>query len=279
MTGEVRSWFGTSVLSVAADPAAQSLATKWLQIKSERDPCLADFWHDPDDALVDHAILLLKGESDYTYLHHGRYLRDRIGFSMQGRMLSELRTRVRTRLLEIYDQSGDGFELAYFETYADFAHHIVLWGRLCMPLRLSQRDPRVMLLLFLHTIEDKASLFKALFERSQVAAIVASPIRDDAGAVVDAWIVAQNEHARPVTGIVEHASATDLLLRGTPLFARDDLWNHLVVGSAPGPTTALVKEPSGATLSVNVEQVGEYLAIRMTPLDHGAMSFTLDQSP
>ena len=275
MTHEVRSWFGAAVLSGANDPAVRSLATKWLQIRSDREPCLADFWHEPDAALVDHSMLLLKGEGDYTYLHHGRYLQERIGFSMQARMLSELRTRVRAPLVEIYDHSRESMEIAYFQTYADFAHHIILWGRLCLPLRISAHDRRVVLLVYLHTIEDKASLFRALFERSRVATIVASPIRDDAGAIVDAWIVAQNDEARPITGIVEHATG-DLLLRHTALFARDDLWEHLVPGSARAPLTALVAEPNGGTLSVNAEQIEDFLVIRMGRVDGLARTFAIE---
>ena len=63
--------------SVVSHPAVRSLAEKWFQIKTERDPNLADFWHNADEAFVDNTILLLKGETDYTYLHHGRALQQR----------------------------------------------------------------------------------------------------------------------------------------------------------------------------------------------------------
>ncbi|KAA2235180.1 hypothetical protein [Salinarimonas soli] len=263
LSPQVRSWFGAGVQTVASHAAVQALSGKWLQIRGERDPCLEDFWHDPPEALVNYTILFLKGDQDYTYMHHGRALRERIGFSMQGLRLGQLRTRVRTELQAIYDRATTRFEPAYFQSFADFQQDVILWGRLCLPLRISADDQRVALLIYCHPIEDKASMFRALFEHSATAILIATPVRDELGAIVDAWIIAENGQAARLTGLREHASA-NLLLRALPMFSSDDLWHHLVGGLDRGVMSALVSEQAtGRTLRIEAEAVGEFIALRL----------------
>jgi len=260
---QVRSWFGAGIQVVASHPAVQSLTARWMQIRAEREPTLADFWHDPPESIASHTILFLKGESDYTYLHHGRALRDRIGFSMQGLRLGELRTRVREELVEIYDRCAASFEPAYFQSFADFQQDVVLWGRLCLPLRVSADDPRVALFLYCHPIEDKASLYRSLFEHSAAAILIAAPVRDELGAMVDAWIVAENAQAARLTGEGEHATAT-LLLRGLPLFASEALWHHLAAGLETGLASATLKDKAGKrSFMVEAEAVNDYVVLRL----------------
>lgn len=272
---QVRSWFGPGVQSVATHQAVLALAGKWLQIQAEREPMLSDFWHDPPEALTSYSILFLKGQDDYTYLHHGRALRDRIGFSMQGLRLGELRTRVRAELEAIYDRSSANFEPAYFQSFADFQQDVILWGRLCLPLRISADDPRTALLVFCHPIEDKTSLFRSLFDHSAAAVIVAAPVRDELGAIVDGWIIAENERAGRLTGEVEHATAT-LLLRGLPIFASDELWAHLAGGLEAGPTSATLTDRAGSrSFLIEAEAVKDYVVLRVVESVGQPAAFTV----
>lgn len=264
MTYQVKSWFGATVPNVVSHPAVRSLAEKWFQITTERDPTLADFWHNQDTAFVDNTILLLKGETDYTYLHHGRALQQKIGFSMQGLRLVELRTKVRATLMEIYDRATAEFMLCYFQSFADFQQDVVLWGRLALPVRLSSEDSRVAIVLYCHPIEDKASIYKALFERSASGIVIAAPVKNEAGQIIDAWIIAQNEPASDLTEVYDHATA-DLLLRHARIFARDDVWTAITRGLGQRVTVATLSSPAnGFTVNVYTELVDEYLVLRMT---------------
>jgi len=264
MSAQVRSWFGNIVPNVVAHPSVRALVAKWLQICSERDPVLADFWQRADDKLMDSSILLIKGNNDYTYLHHGRYLQERIGFSMQGMNLSELRTRVREQLFDIYDRCTNEFEVSYFHSFSDFRQDVMLWGRICLPLRLSQNDPRVLLLLFCHPIEDKASVFRSLFESSNTAIIVAAPIYDEKRNLQDAWIIGQNEPASKVTGVYVHAR-DDLLIRSSPIFSDKALWGYLSRGLASGSVTAKVRTgASDVHYHLFAEMLGEYVVFHLS---------------
>jgi hypothetical protein len=276
MSYQVKSWFGTAVPNVVSHPAVRSVAEKWFQIKTERDPCLADFWHNADEAFVDNTILLLKGETDYTYLHHGRDLQQRIGFSMQGLRLSELRTRVRSTLMEIYDRTTSEFTLAYFQSFADFQQDVVLWGRLCIPVRLSSDDNRAAILLYCHPIEDKASIYRTLFEHSLTGIVIAAPVKNEAGDIVDAWIIAQNEQASQLTGVYDHASS-DLMLRHGRMFARDDIWKYVIDGVAQHTTVATLTDPvQGFTVNLYTELVEEYLVLRITYVAPVNRTFLID---
>ncbi|HSP25617.1 MAG TPA: hypothetical protein VLQ65_10600 [Saliniramus sp.] len=254
----------------------RALVAKWLQIRSERDPVLADFWHAADEKLMDSSILFMKGDRDYTYLHHGRYLQERIGFSMQGMNLSELRTRVREQLFGIYDHCTDEFEIAYFQSFSDFQQDVMLWGRICLPLRLNDKDPRVLLLLFCHAIEDKASVFRSLFERSHHAIIIAAPIYDDQRNLQDAWIVGQNDPASKVTGVFDHAR-DDLLIRASPIFADETLWAYLGQGLANGSVSAKVSSnASGSRYHIFGEMVGEYVVFHLSEENNTDATFEID---
>lgn len=276
MTHQVKSWFGADVPGAVSHPTGQSLTAKWLQIKSERDPTLADFWHETDDAFPERSILFLKSERDYIYLHHGAFLRGRIGFSMQGRSLSELRTRIRARLIEVYDRSVEGFTLAYLLSFADFMHDVVLWGRLVLPLRMSATDPRVALFVYCQPIADKPTILRTLFERTHASTLIATPIKDENGAMRDGWIVALNDEARRFTGVVEHASG-DLHLRHIPLFARDDLWAYLTE-RLPGQvaTATVMSRSTGETINLQVESLDDYIVIRAMPILDTGDVFMID---
>jgi hypothetical protein len=275
-THQVKSWSGKTVPNVVSHPAVRSLAEKWFQITTERDPVLADFWHNADEAFVDNTILLLKGQEDYTYLHHGRSLRQKIGFSMQGLRLAELRTKVRGTLMEIYDRCTRDFMLSYFQSFADFQQDVVLWGRLVLPVRLSTEDSRVAIVLYCHPIDDKASIFKALFERSRSGIVIAAPVKNDAGQIVDAWIIAQNEVASQITGVYEHASA-DLLLRHARVFTRDDVWSYIIGGLGQHTTVATLTDAvNDATINLFTELVDEYLVLRMTYVAPVNRTFLID---
>ncbi|HEX2510093.1 MAG TPA: hypothetical protein VHK66_06185 [Microvirga sp.] len=271
MSYQVKSWFGAAVPGVVSHPAVRSLAEKWFQITTEREPCLSDFWHNADDAFLDNAILLLKGETDYTYLHHGRALQQKIGFSMQGLRLADLRTRMRPALMEIYDRCAGEFLLSYFQSFTDFEQEVILWGRLVLPVRLSSDDARPALVLYCHPIDDKASAFKTLFEKSRSGIVIAAPVKNDTGDIVDAWIIAQNEQARHVTGVYDPA-LSDLLLRRGRIFSRDDVWSAIVDGVDRRSTVATLSD-SAAGISINLytELVEEYLVLRLTtvaPVSH-----------
>lgn len=276
MTHQVRSWFGTDVPGTVSHPTGQSLTAKWLQIKAERDPTLADFWHQTDDSFLKRSILFLKSERDYIYLHHGAFLRRRVGFSMQGRSLSELRTRLRAPLIAVYDRSADAFTLAYLLSFSDFVHDVVLWGRLVLPLRLSATDPRVALLIYCQPIADKPTILRTLFERTHASTIIATPIKNDAGAIVDGWIVALNDEARRFAGVVEHAPG-ELLLRHIPLFARDDLWGYLMERLPGQVATATVSHRTTAeTLNLQVEWLDDYIVVRAMPITETGDVFLID---
>jgi hypothetical protein len=272
---QVKTWFGANVPGMADDPAVRSLAAKWLQVHAEREPTLADFWHDPDQAFADRAIVFLKGESDYTYLHHGRFLVERIGFSMQGRRLGELRTRIRPQLLEIYDRCTSGFVLTYFQSYADFQQDVILWGRLCLPLRISADDQRTAVLVYCHPIVDKQGMFRALFERTSAGFLIATAVRDERGRIADGWIVARNAEATRLAGVGEHAEA-DLLLRQIPLFRRDDLWNHLVQAMQGRVAFATLTDPArNLTLQLEGKLIEPYIVMRLIALPDTVQAFSL----
>ncbi|TVR10487.1 MAG: hypothetical protein EA385_03825 [Salinarimonadaceae bacterium] len=276
MGAEVRSWFGPAVANVVVHPALGALLMKWMQIRAERDPVLADFWQGADTQLADYSVLFLKGEADYTYLHHGRYLSERVGFSMQGQRLSELRTRVRAELTAAYDRCTSEFDIGYIQSFADFAQDSVLWGRLCLPLRMHVDDPRILLLSVCHKIEDKVSIFRKVYEESRNPVVVASPVRDASRQIENAWIIGQNEPAAVITGVYDHAH-DDLMLRSGPVFSDERLWRHFARALPAGPVGARVKiATTGEIYLVFGEFTDDFIVFHMFQCPEGPPTFDID---
>jgi hypothetical protein len=152
----------------------------------------------------------------------------------------------------------------------------MLWGRICLPLRVSRGDSRVLLLLFCHPIEDKASVFRSLFERSNSAIIVTAPIYDEHRTLQDAWIIGQNGPASSVTGVFEHAR-DNLLIRSSPIFSDGALWAYLGEGLASGSVTAKVKKStSGAHFHIFAEMLGEYIVFHLSEENAADASFEIE---
>ena len=138
------------------------------------------------------------------------------------------------------------------------------------------KDQRVALLVFCHLLADKSAIFRAAFDHSLSSTLIATPIKDDRGRIVDAWIVAQNHQASQITGIAEHATG-NLLLRSTAVFARDDVWDCLIdrlPGRAAVATVASRRQ--GQSLNLSVELIDEYLVIRATPISESGNVFEID---
>ncbi len=111
------------------------------------------------------------------------------------------------------------------------------------PIRLSSDDDRVGILLYCHPVEDKASIYKTLFENSLTGIVIAAPVKNEVGTIVDAWVIAQNEPASQLTGVYDHATS-DLLLRHGRVFARDDIWTYITEGVGQRTTVATLSDAS-----------------------------------
>jgi hypothetical protein len=101
-------------------------------------------------------------------------------------------------------------------------------------------------------------------------------VKTEAGDIVDAWIIAQNEPASQITGVYDHATS-DLLLRRARLFARDDVWDHITKGLGSRATVATLSDQTeGVTLNLYTELIGEYLVLRMTYVAPVNETFLID---
>lgn len=260
-----RDWFGRHVVNIVSPTALSALAAKWLQLKSEREPVLADFWNSPSSEFCDHSVLVMKDEDgDYTYLHQGRSLYEQVGFSIQGRKLSELRTNSRAALKNVFDQCVESFDIGYTHIVMDFSHDTMLWGILCLPLRLHPNDGRMALLGVCHLLRDKASVFQSVYDATKDPMIVAYPIFDQRRRIEDAWIIGQNEAAAAVTG--GRVPACDRLrLRSGPIFADERLWRFFAERLPLGPTSARARLPSsGIEYLLRAELTGDVIVFHFS---------------
>ncbi|MGU3659176.1 hypothetical protein [Methylobacterium fujisawaense] len=274
---QVKDWYGATIAKVATHETVRALASQWQHIRDEREPLLEDFWHKPQSGIADHAIVLQKGLKDYTYFHHGKALQEKIGFGMQGKTLSELRTPIQRRMREVFDRCTADYVPAYFQCFDEYEAAGTLWGYLCLPVRTSSDIETMSLVIYCHFIEDKPSIFRSLFDRSSSAVIVAEPIPNQFGQIENAWIVSRNERGDRYC----RNAATDsyeVLLRGTHLFSIPNVWEAVVEAAPRGVSHIQIqpREPTKPSLQVTVEMIDERIVLRITESDHAPRMLSLD---
>lgn len=274
---QVKDWYGSTIAKVATNETVRALSSQWQHIRAERSPLLEDFWHKPQSGIADHAIVLQKGRRDYTYVHHGKALQEKIGFGMQGKTLSELRTPIQRRMREVFDRCTADDVPAYFQCFDEYEATGTLWGYLCLPVVTSEDIDVMSVVIFCHFIEDKPSIFRSLFDRSSSAIIVTEPIRNQFGQIENAWIVSRNETGDRYC----RNAATDsyeVLLRATHLFSIPHVWEAVVEAKPRGVSHIEIrpKDPSKPWLQVAVETIDERIVLRISEVEHASRTLALD---
>lgn len=274
---QVKDWYGSTVWKVANNETVRALAQQWQHIRAERDPLVEDFWHKPQAGIADHAILLQKGLRDYTYFHHGKALQEKVGFGMQGKTLSELRSPIQRRMREVFDRCTKEFEPAYFQCFDEYERNGTLWGYLCLPVITSRDIDALSIVIFCHFIEDKPTIFRSLFDRSGSAIIVAEPIPNQFGQIEDAWIVSRNELGDRYCR--NHATgAFEVSLRATRLFNLPHVWEAVVESAPRGVSHIQIahRDPSKPKLQVAAEMIDERLVLRISEIAEVSATVTMD---
>lgn len=274
---QVKDWYGSTIAKVATNETVRALSSQWQHIRAERAPLLEDFWHKPQSGIADHAIVLQKGRKDYTYFHHGKALQEKIGFGMQGKTLSELRTPIQRRMREVFDRCTAEDVPAYFQCFDEYEATGTLWGYLCLPVQTSEDIDVMSIVIFCHFIEDKPSIFRSLFDRSSSAVIVIEPIRNKFGQIENAWIVSRNESGdkycrNAATGSYE------VMLRETHLFSKPGVWEAVFDAGPRGISQFEIssKDPSKPLLLVAVETIDERIVMRISEVEHASRTLALD---
>lgn len=275
---QVKDWYGTTVSKVANNETVRALASQWQHIRAEREPLIEDFWHKPQSGIADHAIVLQKGQRDYTYFHHGKALQEKVGFGMQGKTLSELRSPIQRRMREVFDRCTADFEPAYFQCFDEYERNGTLWGYLCLPVVTSSDIDTLSIVIYCHFIEDKPSVFRSLFDRSGSAIIVTEPIPNQFGQIEDAWIVSRNEKGDQYCR--NHATgAFEVSLRSTYLFNLPNVWEAVVETAPRGGVSHIQIVPrdhSKPKLQVSAEVIDERLVLRISEVAHISATVTMD---
>jgi hypothetical protein len=274
---QVKDWYGSTIAKVATNETVRALSSQWQHIRAERAPLLEDFWHKPQSGIADHAIVLQKGRRDYTYFHHGKALQEKIGFGMQGKTLSELRTPIQRRMREVFDRCTSEDVPAYFQCFDEYEATGTLWGYLCLPVQTSEDIDVMSVVIFCHFIEDKPSIFRSLFDRSSSAVIVTEPIRNQFGQIENAWIVSRNEAGDKYCRNAA-TNSYEVMLRETILFSIPHVWEAVVEAKPRGVSCIEIrpKDPAKPWLQVAVETIDERIVLRISEVEHASRTLALD---
>jgi hypothetical protein len=208
------------------------------------------------------ALLLEPDGDDLYYLHMGQGIVEEIGLDMTGRYLSEMPGELMPHLRDMTAEVIARFVPRYARNISTFEDRTLFWERVVLPVRRSGRSGDVLALSVVAPLSTVSQILHAVFRESPFATLVAVPIHDEGGRIVDGWVVLANESARRRIGHDPKAEQDRRVRARRSLFADDRLWSRLVPDGKPCDT-AVPFRLNDADMIACARTVGEYLVLRV----------------
>lgn len=256
--------YGDDILADAKSAAIKALYIKWKTLSQLKRVTLTDFL-DGRGRTPDRYLALLSVGDDYMYVYHGIDYREAVGFDLSGRMMSEIDKRVVREMKAVYDQVRETRIPVRVVYVSDTETAALGMERLILPLRCP--DDTRMLLTYSDTLNSAVDIHHYLFETSPHMLIVAMPITDYDGRVVDADIIAANPTAQRFFATERFTEKPIQLRQLSPWFGDDDTWRLLTrTAVAEQHACTLTMPDTGAALHCIVVRLEYLMLVRIFPL-------------
>lgn len=130
---------------------------------------------------------------EYRYLHYGSAIAAVAGFDMTGRCTSDFNNPIGALFRDIYQQAAGLQRPVYTISRAAKASHVHTWERLILPVR--QEDGQIGFIVYNRPREFQNDFLRAVLDLVSDGIFALRGIRNEAGVLVDAVIVAANPAA------------------------------------------------------------------------------------
>jgi hypothetical protein len=184
---------GGSIPRELSSGAMEFLWAKWKTLNATNSLSFQRLLEESHLPVRANLICMLQTGDDFIYMYVGKALQGWMGVNPTGWSLSASGNPVSRDLLEVYRQSAKTGTPSFVRFATSRGSGNLLQG-LVLPIRLTAETALV--IGYAEESNLQSDVCEFLFQTSTEAMMIASPIANDVGDVLDGWVVMMNDAAR-----------------------------------------------------------------------------------
>lgn len=214
---------GTVIPRDMATAGLEYVWTKWRTLAGTGGLNLHRLTEEGDPALRERFHYLLPTGDDFTYVHIGRAMQDSIIPGPDGTVLTRSDNDFVRDFAEVYRRVLREMVPAFIRFTGPRTRPGNLWQQIVMPVPLAEGT--TLIVCYSEMVSHQIEIYEHLFRTAHEALAVACPITNDAGHVIDGWVLMMNDRAREFLGF--DGDIGNLRLSGLAAFDGIDFWGRI----------------------------------------------------
>lgn len=251
---------GGSIPRELASGAMEFLWAKWRALSATGGLSLQRLTEESSYELRANSTYLISTGDDFVFMYVGEGIQAAAGGNRTGQLVSHSDNPIACDLLAAYRQAARTLAPS-FVRFSGARNGRRIWQGLILPIKLAPGT--VLLVCYSELVSHHSEVCEHLFQTSREAMLIASPIANEAGDVVDGWIVMMNDAARELLRFRD--SIGNLRLRH--LSRLDDLELRFKL-HPPVASGSIARITCGEDYDVEIIRFTHVFALRLTERAH-----------
>jgi len=229
---------GSAIPREFATARLEFIWAKWRTLRGTDALSVQRLVDETTPSLQPHCAYLVPTGDDFAYSYIGTALQDVLPRGHHSMLLSDGESPVLRDLAEIYRRVVREMTPAFLRFTGQSTEPGTMWHQAVLPVRIS--DAFVMLVCCFEKVSHQLEIYEHLFRTAPDAIAVACPITNEAGHVIDGWVLMMNDRARDMLDY--RGPLANLRLRALPQFDAIDLWGRIYAPRNAAETLVRAKE-------------------------------------
>jgi PAS domain-containing protein len=247
---------GGSIPRELTSGAMEFLWAKWRALNATGGLSLQRLTEESSYQLAANSTYMITVGDDFVFMYIGEAIQAEAGTNRTGQLISRSDNPIARDLLAVYRQSAKTL-MPSFVRFSGARNGRRIWQGLVLPIKLAPGT--VLLVCYSELISHQSEVCEHLFQTSRDAMLIASPIANEAGDVLDGWVVMMNDAAREFLGFQD--SIGNLRLKHLPLVKDLEFRFKLHPPVAPGSVTTVT---NGDGYAAEIIRFAHVFAMRLT---------------
>lgn len=257
---------GGSIPRELSSGAMEFLWAKWRALNATSSLSLQRLTEESSHQLRENSTYMLSAGDDFVFMYVGEAVQAAAGTNRTGQLISTSDNPIARDLLAVYRQAARTL-MPSFVRFSGARNGRRIWQGLVLPIKLAPGT--VLLVCYSELISHQSEVCEHLFQTSRDPMLIASPIANEAGDVVDGWIVMMNDAARAFLDF--HDSIGNLRLKHLP---RLHALNFRFKPHPPVAPGSVAAASGGEECEAEIIRFAHVFAVRLT----GASTAQLDRT-
>lgn len=245
---------GSTIPRDIATAGMEFMFAKWRTLSGTGALTLQRLLDEAANDIRDRCHLLTPAGDDFAYVYIGSAMLEAIQPGPAGTVLSR-NTPLAREFAEVYRRVLRDKTPVFTRFTGRRSAPGTIWHQLIMPVQTSPNS--TVIACYSELISHQIEVYEHLFRTASDAIAVASPITNDAGHVIDGWVLMMNDRAREVLRYTE--PLMNLRLSALHQFDGIDLWGRIY---APRPATKSLIVTAG-DLEIEILRFPHVFGLRM----------------